>query len=177
MSFSDRIIAGVYKGRALVLPADDAVRPTKNRVRQAVFNMLGSRLDWDGLRVVDLCCGSGAWGLEALSRGAAEVVLVDRDVKVAEANAQALGVGAQVEVVKSEVGAWVSAAPFDVVLADPPYALPLAQRLLARAGELGGNGSWWAMETAPSTQLDWAGFEEVVHRDYGGSRIWVGKQR
>lgn len=175
MNLSDRIIAGQWKGRPLLLAKDAGVRPSKNRVRQAVFNMLGSRLDWDGLTVADLCCGSGAWGLEAASRNAAHVFLVDRDVAVAAKNTQTLAATA-VQVVKGDAAAWTPPALLDVVLADPPYDSTLAQALIRHANRLGKDGSWWAMETAATTELDWAGFDGVVFRDYGGSRVWVARQ-
>lgn len=171
--FADRIIAGAWKGRKLVLPKSEGVRPTRNRVRQAAFNLLTARVAWDGARVADLCCGSGAWGLEAESRGAAEVYLVDKDVKVAAQNVAALGAGAVV--VKDDVARWQPPALLDVVLADPPYDSGLAAKLVARAKDIGKAGSWWCVETAVGDIIEWDGFEAVEWRDYGVSRVWVGR--
>jgi len=173
-TFKDRIIAGRWRGRGLVLPKSESVRPTRNRVRQAAFNLLTARMAWQGTAVVDLCCGSGAWGLEAASRGAAKVVLVDSEVAVAKDNVAALGAG-QVQVVKADVRAWAPGQAFDVVLADPPYGRGMAQALLARTETLGKGGSWWCVETASDEELDWNGFVDVDFRDYGVSRIWVGR--
>src|SRR5690606_23542151 len=117
-----RIITGKLKGKTIALPDSGAVRPTRERVRMAVINMLGSRLDWDGLAVADLCCGSGAWGLEAWSRGAKNVWLVDTDIRAARRNVQALGLSEAdgVHVAEANAMLWTPPAPLDVVMADPP---------------------------------------------------------
>lgn len=177
MGTTTRIISGRWKGRQMTLPVDDAgVRPSKNRVRQAAFNLLNSRVDLPGLRVVDLCAGSGAWGLEAASRGAGEVVLVDVDVALCRRNCGAIGPQDVAIVLQGDALVWQPSAPFDVVLADPPYAGGLAQRLLARRDALGHPGSWWVVETGVETELDCDGFEDVARRDYGRSRLWVMRQ-
>lgn len=170
--FYDRIIAGNLKGRKVLLPKSDGVRPSKNRVRQAVFNLLGARLEWQGLQVADLFCGSGAWGLEALSRGAAKVILVDMDERTAAINVKDLG-AAKASVVAADVRQWKPAALLDVVLLDPPYGKGLAQAVINRAAQLAKTGSWWCVETGRDETLEWAGFEDVEFRDYGGSRVWV----
>jgi 16S rRNA (guanine966-N2)-methyltransferase len=122
-----RVIAGAARGRVLKVPAS-GVRPTGDRAREALFNSLGSLLDLEGARVLDLYAGSGALGLEALSRGAGEVVLVESGPKVLpvlRGNVAAVGLpGASV--VAGSVPAVVArpaAAAFDLVLADPPYAV------------------------------------------------------
>jgi 16S rRNA (guanine966-N2)-methyltransferase len=121
-----RLIAGTAGGRRLKVPPS-GVRPTGDRAREGLFNSLGSLLDLDGARVLDLYAGSGALGLEALSRGAAEVVLVEsspRVLPVLRANLAAVGLpGARV--VAGSVPTVVAGPPpgaFDLVLADPPYA-------------------------------------------------------
>lgn len=172
--FADRIIAGEWKGRKLILPHSESVRPTRNRVRQAAFNLLTARVDWEGVSVVDLCCGSGAWGLEALSRGAKVAYLIDLDVKVAAKNVEALKANA--EVVRGDVKAWRPPAPVDVVLADPPYDSRLAGKLVENAAAYGKPGSWWCVETAVGEIVEWDGFEAVEYRDYGVSRIWCARQ-
>jgi len=121
-----RLIAGAAGGRRLKVPPS-GVRPTGDRAREGLFNSLGSLLDLDGARVLDLYAGTGALGLEALSRGAAEVVLVEsgpRVLPVLRANLAAVGLPGG-RVVAGSVPTVVAArapAPFDLVLADPPYA-------------------------------------------------------
>ncbi len=122
-----RIIAGVARGRRLTVPRN-GTRPTSDRVRESVFSSLDSELgSWDYLAVLDLFAGSGALGLEAMSRGATHGVLVEHDRQAADVcrrNAAATGLGAHV--VMAEVGRWLLADPprtFDVVFADPPYSL------------------------------------------------------
>ncbi len=127
-----RVVAGRYGGRRLVAPPGDATRPTSDRVREALFSVLGPSVQ--GARVLDLFAGSGALGIEALSRGAAEAVFVDRAPKAIEAvraNLAALGIEADVH--RIEARAWLRAASaradaYDLVFLDPPYR---------RAGELG----------------------------------------
>ncbi|MGY2081934.1 16S rRNA (guanine(966)-N(2))-methyltransferase RsmD [Modestobacter sp. SYSU DS0657] len=122
-----RIIAGTAGGRRLKVPAS-GVRPTGDRAREGLFNSLGSLLDLDGARVLDLYAGTGALGLEALSRGAAEVLLVESGPKVLpvlRANVAAVGLpGARVLAGSvPTVVARPAPAAFDLVLADPPYAV------------------------------------------------------
>ena len=181
--FSDRIIAGYLKGRVLVLPKSEGVRPSKNRVKQAVFNMLTARVDWDGMVVGDLFCGSGAWGIEAVSRGAQQVFCVDIDERTVKQNIQGLkGEGmqglteGQAVAVSADVRLWKPPALLDVVLADPPYGKGLAQALVLRAADIGKSGSWWCVEAGRDDEIVWDGFEKVEFRDYGGSRVWVAQR-
>ncbi len=119
-----RIIAGAWRGRRLVVPSGRAVRPTSDRVREAVFSILGPI---DGAAVLDLFAGSGAFGLEALSRGARRATLVERApaaLRAIAANVEALGADADVRArdVRSFVGdASRAAGPYDLVFLDPPY--------------------------------------------------------
>lgn len=129
-----RIIAGEWGGRRLVAPRGRDVRPTTDRVREAWMSMLGG--DLTGLRIVDLFAGSGALGLEALSRGAHEAVFVERArgaLKALESNIEALGAGSRARVVRADALEWVEHPPTpcpDLALADPPYGRGLAARLL-----------------------------------------------
>jgi 16S rRNA (guanine966-N2)-methyltransferase len=143
-----RVISGQARGRRLAVPSS-GVRPTGDRAREGLFNSLGSLLDLDGARVLDLYAGSGALGLEALSRGAAEVVLVEngpRVLPVLRANVASLGLpGARV--VAGSVPSVVAGAPlgaFDLVLADPPYAVGVPQ-VLGVLQALS-DGGWFAPE-------------------------------
>ena len=134
-----RVVAGAFKGRRLHAPPGARTRPTADRVREALFSMLGPL---EGLRVLDLFAGSGALGIEALSRGAASATFVERDARAAEAirrNLEAVGVEAPVH--RREAMAWIGSpaalqsGPFDLVFADPPYSsadrlgAPLSARL------------------------------------------------
>ena len=127
-----RVVAGIYGGRRLAAPRGDATRPTSDRVREALFSVLGASVQ--GARVLDLFAGSGALGIEALSRGAASAVFVDRApraIVAVRANLAALGIEAEVH--RVEARAWLRTAStrgeaYDLVFLDPPYR---------RAGELG----------------------------------------
>jgi 16S rRNA (guanine966-N2)-methyltransferase len=123
-----RVIAGELKGRPLLAPRGWKVRPTSDRVREAIFSALGEAVP--GARVLDLYCGTGALAIEALSRGAAAAVLVDRDTRPALGNVESLGLGERVELVRADAGRWLAerageeeAAPFDLVFVDAPYRL------------------------------------------------------
>jgi 16S rRNA (guanine966-N2)-methyltransferase len=129
-----RIIAGEWKGRSLKPLKGRDIRPTTDRVREAWMSAMGGRLD--GVRVLDLFAGSGALGLECLSRGASSVVFVERarsSIRVLEANVALLGAGNRVRVVVDDVHHFlrrVEAGAFDVALADPPYGTGEAARLV-----------------------------------------------
>ncbi|HEX2859431.1 MAG TPA: RsmD family RNA methyltransferase [Alphaproteobacteria bacterium] len=175
-NFETRISAGSLKGKKIALPADEAARPTRLRLRQSVFNMLNSRIDMPGKTVVDICCGSGALGLEACSWGAAQVTMVDTKTALAKENVDTLGVGITVRVVQADARTWTPAAPFDVVLADPPYNSGMVQDLLARAAAIGKPGAWWVVELGADEALDWTGFADTLERTYGVSKIGIGRQ-
>jgi 16S rRNA (guanine966-N2)-methyltransferase len=136
-----RVVAGEFKGRPLRAPRGTRTRPTADRVREALFSMLG---DVAGARVLDLYAGSGALAIEALSRGAASAVLVDRDPRAVAAIRRNLeSVGAEAEVRRQDALRFIAAhrGRFDLVLVDPPYdlasriAVPLAERLPAVLAE------------------------------------------
>ncbi|MEA2436234.1 MAG: rRNA (guanine966-N2)-methyltransferase [Thermoleophilaceae bacterium] len=129
-----RIVAGAYRGRRIEAPRGRATRPTSDRVREALFSILGPI---DGVRVLDLFAGSGALGIEALSRGAAEAVFVDSDSRaVAMVRRNLAAVGAEAPVYRSDAFAWLGGAggTFDLVFADPPYSS--ASRTAGRLSEL-----------------------------------------
>lgn len=121
-----RVVAGVARGRRLQAPVGQSTRPTSDRVREATFNALGSLGAVDDAEVVDLFAGSGALGIEALSRGAASATFVDDDPKaVAAVRANLAATGLDGTVVRDDVGRWLARNPrrFDLALLDPPYAL------------------------------------------------------
>ena len=130
-----RIIAGEFRGRRLAVPGTATIRPTTDRVREAWFNVLQSELA--GASVLDLFAGSGALGLEALSRGAARVEFVERARPCLEAlleNVRRLGVEDRVQIRRADAGRHARTLPravFDIALADPPYATDHAATLVA----------------------------------------------
>ena len=133
-----RVIAGCWKGRRLKSPPGDAVRPTTDRVKEALFNILGPQVR--GCCFLDLCCGAGGLGIEALSRGAASVVFVDlsrRSLAVARDNLELCGADpGQFQLVCAEAVAWLygwnpaaQPAPW-ILVADPPYHGPVAGAIM-----------------------------------------------
>lgn len=171
-----RVIAGTWRGRQLVAPKGDATRPTADRTREALFSMLTSRLgSFEGLAVADLFAGSGALGIEALSRGAASCLFVEQDRAAIDAlrgNLARLGAIGDVRAM-SVLGLGAATAPLDVLMLDPPYgsgAGAVALDKLARLGWIGA-GSWVSVETAFNEELDIAGFEIDASRTHGKARI------
>lgn len=148
-----RIIAGAWRGRALLAPAGQATRPTSDRAREGLFSMLASRLgSFEGLQVADLFAGTGALGLEALSRGAAHCTFVEQDraaVDILRRNIDKLGAGDRAEI-RAQPVAHVPPPPrpLDLVLIDPPYGQGLAEAALARlaAGPWLAPGAWASVE-------------------------------
>ncbi|HJQ22340.1 MAG TPA: 16S rRNA (guanine(966)-N(2))-methyltransferase RsmD [Blastocatellia bacterium] len=136
-----RVIGGIYRSRRLRAVEGMSVRPTSDRLRETLFNVLGARVA--GSRFLDLCAGSGAVGIEAISRGALAAVFVEqsrRACRVVEANLEALGIsGATTLICRDAVAALKqlegSRAPFDVIFFDPPYASDLYTSVLGYLGE------------------------------------------
>jgi len=122
-----RIIGGQFRRREIKAPKGDVTRPTTDRTREAAFNIISSRFDLAGARVVDLYSGSGALGLEAISRGADVAMFVDnsqRALKVSIANARGLGVERSCHFIRDDSVRWLKGQKFqsyDLILADPPY--------------------------------------------------------
>jgi len=148
-----RIIGGTHRGRRLAFPDAAGLRPTPDRVRETLFNWLMPHLP--GARCLDLFAGSGALGLEAVSRGARDVVLVDANPAVVtslQENLRLLGETERARVIRSDALAFLrkeTDAPFDIVFLDPPYAtdlLPEAVRLLEAGGWLA-DPAWIYIET------------------------------
>ena len=172
-----RIIAGEWRGRPLRSPPGSATRPTADRVRETLFSMLASRIGpFEGLRVADLFAGSGALGLEALSRGAAFACFVESDPKAAaaiRANAEALRAMDRVQVLGGSALALPRSEPFDLVLADPPYAAgsgTAAVRAVAEAAGLA-PGGWMAVETARGDCVDPGEWTIDAERNVGRARL------
>lgn len=180
-----RIVAGTLGGRRLQAPAGSRTRPTSDRVREALFNTLQSLTDLAGARFADLYAGSGAVGLEACSRGASEVLLVESDPRVARtarANIAALGVGDTVQLLVRPVDAVVPSHPYDIVFADPPYALPdesvtALQRHLLDSAWLTPGAVVVIERSSRSAPLAWVEPVTGVHaRRYGETTLWYGRR-
>ena len=171
-----RIIAGTWRGRPLTAPKGQATRPTADRTREALFSMLTSQLgSFEGLRVADLFAGSGALGLEALSRGAARCVFVEQDgaaLDVLRANIAALGAPADVRA-QSVMTLGPAAAPCDLLLLDPPYDSGAGVVALERLLRLGwiAPGAIVSVETAKGEGVAVGGFEVDVERVVGKAML------
>ncbi len=183
-----RVIAGAAGGRRLAVPPGDRTRPTPDRTREALFSAVESmRGGLDGARVLDLYAGSGAVGLESLSRGAGHALLVECDPKALRtlrANVRALGLpGAAVAAEKVErlVAGPPGGPAYDVVFADPPYTLAnsaVADVLggLLRAGWLAPAAVVVVERSSRGAPLAWpAGLVPVRERRYGEGTLWYGR--
>jgi 16S rRNA (guanine966-N2)-methyltransferase len=176
-----RIVAGTWRGTKLaeVGAGDDAarLRPTSDRVRESLFSILDHLDAVQGKRVLDLFAGTGALGLEALSRGAREAVLVENGragQKLIAENIKKLDAQDRVTLMRNDataLGAWI-AAPFELVFLDPPYGKGLGQQALAKARE----GGW----LAPGALVAWeesavmeppAGFDRIDKRRFGDTHV------
>ena len=171
-----RVIAGIWRGRQLIAPKGETTRPTADRTREALFSMLTSRLgSFEGLAVADLFAGSGALGIEALSRGAARCLFVEQDRAAIEAlrtNLAKLGATGDVRAM-SVLGLGAATAPLDVVMMDPPYGSGAGAVALDKLTRLGwiGAGTWVSVETAFNEELDIDGFDIDASRTHGKARI------
>ena len=178
-----RVTAGTHRGRRLVVPSGSTTRPTSERAREALGNALVAAGGLEGARVLDLYAGTGALGLELLSRGAGSAVLVERDraaLTALRTNVAALGLAATV--VAGDVASYGGqGGPFDVVVADPPYELSdadLASVLigLARRGSLIAQADVIVERAARSGPFTWPEtFLGVRERRYGDTRLCYGR--
>jgi 16S rRNA (guanine966-N2)-methyltransferase len=173
-----RIIAGAWRGRKLVAPKGDATRPTADRMRETLFSMLTSRLgSFEGLQVADLFAGSGALGLEALSRGAATCLFVEQDrtaVEAIRANITALGARDQTRVeTGSATQLRAATTPLDLILVDPPYHSGAGEVALDRLLRLGwiGAQTWISLETAFNEDPKINGLAIEAERRVGKSKL------
>ena len=172
-----RIIAGEWRGRPLDAPSGQGTRPTADRVRETLFSMLTSRLGtFEGLRVADLFAGSGALGLEALSRGAAFATFIETDRGAAamiRRNAERLGAMERVRILGGSALALPTSEPFDLMFADPPYAKgsgTAAIEAVEHAGWLA-PGGWMSVETSRSDEVAASGLEIETSRIVGRARL------
>ena len=172
-----RLISGLYRGRPIIAPKGDTTRPTADRTREALFSMLTSRLgSFDGLRVLDLFAGSGALGLEALSRGAASCTFVEQDsaaldclrTNIAKLGAKGADVRAQ-----SVMALGPAPAPYDLILLDPPYESGAGIVALERLLRLGwiAPGAFASVETTKKEMVVVEGFELDAERVHGKAKL------
>jgi len=178
-----RIVAGRFRGRAIASPADESVRPTSDRVRESLFNILEHGIagfSLSGVRVIDLFAGTGALGLEALSRGAAFCLFVDDAVParaLIRTNIELFQLTGATRIFRrdaSDLGPAGTVAPFGLAFIDPPYGKGLGERALAALA----SGGWllpqavavWEERANVTVALP-RGFEEIDRRTYGETQI------
>ncbi len=178
-----RIVGGSLRGRPIAVPSGRSVRPTSDRAREAVFNILahGMGVDLHGARVLDLFAGSGAYGLEALSRGAASVVLIDNaapSLAVIQTNIEGLEVADRARVVRADAARLTNGAdipgPFDLVFLDPPYdeGLEAAALESLASAELLDERAVCVVETRSNHDFEAPmGYAVEDRRTYGQARI------
>ena len=178
-----RVVAGIHKGRRLAAPKGRSTRPTADSVRESIFNLLGPVA---GARVLDLYAGTGAVGLEALSRGAAHVTFVESDRTAAAAvqrNVEAVGLPGTT-VAATTVESYLAGrpdAPFDLAYVDPPYALDeatLGAVLAALSGRLAPGAVVVVERSARGVEPSWPDvIESVKQKRYGEGLLWYGRRR
>jgi 16S rRNA (guanine966-N2)-methyltransferase len=187
-----RVIAGELRGQRLVAPRGWKVRPTSDRVREAIFSTLGERVV--GAAVLDLYCGTGALAIEALSRGAAHAVLVDRDTRPALGNIEHLGLGERAELIRSDAGRWLAATAvphpgkvlggdslppsvrrFDLIFVDAPYRLAgrVAEDLNTHLPSLLAADGRVVVESGARGPLRLDSLEALRQRRYGAADVAV----
>jgi 16S rRNA (guanine966-N2)-methyltransferase len=172
-----RIIAGTWRGRPLEAPLGMSTRPTADRVRETLFSMLASRLgSFEDLRVADLFAGSGALGLEALSRGAASATFVENDPAAGAAirrNAAKLGAEDRVRMLGSSALALFRSEPFDLIFADPPYAADSGTAVIEAVHKADwlARGGWMSVETNRDDAVDPGHFQIEATRLVGRAKV------
>jgi 16S rRNA (guanine966-N2)-methyltransferase len=181
-----RIVGGRFRGRSLAGPRSDAIRPTSDRLRETIFNILTHTYDdpVPGARVLDLFAGTGAMGLEALSRGAAFALFVDEGAQargIIRENIEALGLGGATRLFRRDatrMGPVGATAPFSLLFCDPPYGHDLAPRALASSADGGwlAHGALIVVEEALDVTVTLpARFSEIERRDYGETKVVFGR--
>ena len=175
-----RVISGRLGGRQLLAPKGWKVRPTSERVREAVFSALGSI---DDVAVADLYCGTGALAIEAISRGAAGAAMVDRDTRPAMGNVHNLGLTGEAELIRADPVTWLGSAgqtgAFDLIFIDPPYRMaPDVAADLDRAvpGALAPGGRV-VTESAAGVPLELPSLEPIRERRYGRTVVTFHRHR
>jgi 16S rRNA (guanine966-N2)-methyltransferase len=172
-----RVIAGELRGRTLVAPRGWKVRPTSDRVREAIFSALG---DVAGELVLDLYCGTGALAIEALSRGAERAVLVDRDTRPALGNVERLGLRERVTLIRGDARRWLGERDqdreegrFDLIFVDAPYRLAdrVGQEIDSHLPPLLADGGRVVVESGARHPLRLTSLEQIRQRRYGAADV------
>jgi 16S rRNA (guanine966-N2)-methyltransferase len=175
-----RVIAGEFGGQRLMAPRGWKVRPTSDRAREAIFSVLGDRVE--SATVLDLYCGTGALAIEALSRGAASAMLVDRDTRAALGNVENLGLADRVELVHADVSRWLSGLPegegaprFDLIFVDAPYKLAdrVGQELDTHLSRLLDPGGRAIVESGARRPLRIDALPRLRQRRYGAADVSI----
>ena len=172
-----RIIAGEWRGRPIEAPPGMGTRPTADRLRETLFSMLLSRLgSFEGLRVADLFAGSGALGLEALSRGAASATFVDSDANAIQAirrNLQSLGVADRATVIPGSALSLRAGQAYDLIFADPPYSPGSGSAVVEAVAQAEwlAPGGWISVETARGDAVAARRYVIDTVRDSGRARL------
>lgn len=177
-----RIVGGKFRGKALLSPTDDSIRPTSDRARESVFNILASRIGvhLDGIKVLDVFAGTGALGLEAISRGATSAVFVDTGAEargIIRDHIEAFGIAGFAKLLRRDATALGPAGtmgPFDLVFLDPPYGKGLGEQALVSLQ----SGNWLAkdativLEESSEVELTLPdGFHLDDRREYGAAAV------
>lgn len=182
-----RVVAGALGGRRLVAPAGDATRPTTDRVRESLFSILDGRGAIVGARVLDLYAGTGALGIEALSRGAEHATFVESARPALAAlreNLRSLALGERASVIAERTEKWAArlapgAPRFELVLADPPWVDVARARdalaAIAASGALAPDALVVLEHAARDAALAIAGLEEEDTRRWGDTAVWIGR--
>mgnify|MGYP000347893913 CR=1 FL=1 len=175
-----RIIAGEWRGRKLTAPKGEMTRPTADRTRETLFSMLNSRLgSFEDLSVADLFAGSGALGLEALSRGAAHCLFVEQEeyaLKSIRANITAFDARRRSDVrAGSAMGLGPAKQPLDLILLDPPYETGAGEVALDKMNRLGwiGPATWISLETSVKEEFNVKGLAVQAERKVGKAKLWL----
>lgn len=175
-----RIVAGEWGGRNITAPAGETTRPTADRTRETLFNMLASRLgDFEGLSAADLFAGSGALGLEALSRGCASCLFVEEDARAVAAirkNVAALDAGARSSINQASVMRLGPAkVPHDLVMLDPPYGTGAGAVAIDRLVRLGwiGPATWVSLEVAINEDPEFRRVQVETERKVGKAKLFL----
>lgn len=177
-----RVVGGQFRGRPLATPKDERLRPTSDRVREAVFNILlhgVPDVSLEGAKVLDLFAGTGALGIEALSRGAASCLFVEQDAEargLIRRNIEAFGLAGVTKIFRrdaTDLGPAGNRDQFTLLFADPPYGRGLAEKALAAASQGGwlADGAIAVVEEAERSELTLPDPFEVIDR-----RVWGGTQ-